>query len=676
MSILKISYNNLEPSVKNCFRYCSLFPKDFEMDKQKLISLWMAQGYIDDSEDSFLVLLKRCFFQDVKTDDRGNVISFKMHDLLHDLSQEVAGDEIITASCPLNNLSKKSRHLFLDGEGWTKGSFHERSIRTCYMETCIDSSLVKTLVANWHNLRSLCIYYPHSKELPESIGELLHLRYLDLSNSWELKTLPNSIVKLYNLQSLILHSCRRLKEWPKYFSKLVNLRLLDIRGCGELIGVPLCIGQLINLRHLIDYNVDGGQLKDLKFLVNLRGPLCIVINRNHLSEKENVLEDSYLEHMKNLKKVTIRFLNEARENSYEATTVANLQPNRNLMQLSLEGYNGTEIPRWGRAHDDWAFILPNLVNIHLYSCKRLQGIPLLRNLKHLKSLFLFNLNNLEYMEPSAISHGSSGSKVSPFFPSLERLFLTDLKRLKGWWGKVGEGDSSSDMLLHWQPPFPRLSTLIINYCPKLASLPPCPTLKELDVRFNPGKGPVNLDLKLRVDEIDVAFKNSSSLLRLVIDRWVTLKSVSGVLEHLTALKSLSLKNLPAQVDYAEMPWRSLHNLCSLELASLESLKILPTWLRHLTALQNLSISCCTSLKGLPECISCLRSLHSLTIHSCPKINSLGTIQYITSLQKLEIVRCPNLIEACREPSGKEWPKIRHIPHNSISYTASRRGSNY
>ncbi|XP_074313041.1 putative disease resistance protein RGA1 [Silene latifolia] len=712
MSILKISYNNLEPSLKCCFRYCALFPKDFEMNKRKLISLWMAQGYTGDSEDYFLILLKRCFFQDVRKDDLGDVVSFKMHDLMHDLAQEVAGEEIIVVNSPPNNLSKKNRHLFLDGGEWTRNSFHERNIRTCYMNTRVHSDVVKTLVANWCCLRSLRLYVPDAENLSESIGELLHLRYLDLSKNVKLKTLPNSITKLYNLHSLILHSCYSLKEWPKYFCKLVNLRLLDINFCSGLTCLPLGIDQLINLHDLTDFNVGGvssigkqcGQLIDLKFLVNLRGRINIVINENLVSDQKNVWEGSYLEHIQNLKVVRLSFTFKARETNNEAL-IAKLQPNRNLMELWLSGYNGTEIPRWGRAEDDWAIILPNLVKIELRRCERLHGIPLLSKLKYLKFLILYELNNLEYMEIAAITHGSSVSTDSPFFPSLECLRIERFESLKGWWGGVGEGDSSSGMQ-YWQPPFPRLSTLSIISCPKLMSLPSCPRLESLEVtrsnksfRILVGEGPANLGLNLRVEEIDTVdylttlpacrlthikiddhqeskslseieevFVGSSSLQSLEINGCKRRTSVLGALKHLTALKSLSLKYIPAlEDDVDDMPWSSLrHNLRSLELDSLDTMQILPTGMRHLTALEKLSIRYCNSLNCLPEWISCLSSLQSLTIESCGVLKSLGTIQNITSLQKLEILDCPYLTEACQKPSGKEWPKIQHIPHISIT----------
>ncbi|KAH9608377.1 hypothetical protein KSS87_012604 [Heliosperma pusillum] len=394
--------------------------------------------------------------------------------------------EIIVAACPSNNLSPQIRHICLDEEEWAQTSFHETKIRTCFMNSRFPLDMVNYLVANCRSLRSLRLYVPNAESLLDSIGELLHLRYLDLSRNVKLKTLPNSIAKLYNLQSLIMVGCSNWKAWPINFYELVNLRLLDIHECPELTYMPLGIGQLTNLRDLTNFKVGtpssigdqfGGELKDVKSLVNLRGELDIRIFKDSVSHRENVWEGGYWEHIKNLKVLAIHFNAKAHTTDNEAL-FAKLQPNRNLMKLSLYGYNGTEIPRWGRAHDNWAIILPYLVKIELEGIERLQGIPLLSNWKHLKFLSLFMSNNLEYMETRAISRGCSGSKDITFFPSLEHLSIWCLKRLKGWWGAAAEGYNSRGRP-HWQPSFPRLSTLIINSCPELTSFPPSPSLELL-----------------------------------------------------------------------------------------------------------------------------------------------------------------------------------------------------
>ncbi|PRQ43367.1 putative P-loop containing nucleoside triphosphate hydrolase [Rosa chinensis] len=51
LSILKLSFDELKsPQLKQCFAYCSMFIKDFEMEKDDLVQLWMAQGWLHHSE--------------------------------------------------------------------------------------------------------------------------------------------------------------------------------------------------------------------------------------------------------------------------------------------------------------------------------------------------------------------------------------------------------------------------------------------------------------------------------------------------------------------------------------------------------------------------------------------------------------------------------------------------
>ena len=87
LPILKLSYDHLPSHLKYCFAYYSLFPKDCEISKLTLINLWIAQGFIQSSNEELQMedvaneyckdLLWRSFFQEASF---GNIISFKMHD--------------------------------------------------------------------------------------------------------------------------------------------------------------------------------------------------------------------------------------------------------------------------------------------------------------------------------------------------------------------------------------------------------------------------------------------------------------------------------------------------------------------------------------------------------------------------------------------------------------------
>lgn len=119
LSILKLSVDRLpSSSLKQCFAYCSKFPKDFVFEKQKLVQMWMAQGFLQPQEGRnnttmenvgdvfFSILLSRCLFQDVLKDDQGRIRSCKMHDLIHDIACTISIDQDLQLN-PSHMLAKE-----------------------------------------------------------------------------------------------------------------------------------------------------------------------------------------------------------------------------------------------------------------------------------------------------------------------------------------------------------------------------------------------------------------------------------------------------------------------------------------------------------------------------------------------------------------------------------------
>ncbi|KAL0431149.1 UNVERIFIED_CONTAM: putative disease resistance protein RGA3 [Sesamum radiatum] len=121
--ILRLSYYNLAPQMRQCFAYCCLFPKDHVMEEKQLIQLWMANGFVPSQDQSdlyfsghliFKELVWRSFLQDVMINSEGNV-TCKMHDLMHDLAVSVMKHETcVLESDKVMDIPKTLRHLSFD----------------------------------------------------------------------------------------------------------------------------------------------------------------------------------------------------------------------------------------------------------------------------------------------------------------------------------------------------------------------------------------------------------------------------------------------------------------------------------------------------------------------------------------------------------------------------------
>ncbi|GAB4830248.1 hypothetical protein Ancab_019888 [Ancistrocladus abbreviatus] len=76
---LRLSYHYLPSQLKRCFAYCAIFPKDYEIKKENLVLLWMAEGFVaqpendrrieDVGDEYFQELVSRSFFHQVLNED-------------------------------------------------------------------------------------------------------------------------------------------------------------------------------------------------------------------------------------------------------------------------------------------------------------------------------------------------------------------------------------------------------------------------------------------------------------------------------------------------------------------------------------------------------------------------------------------------------------------------------
>ncbi|KAJ8434037.1 hypothetical protein Cgig2_001230 [Carnegiea gigantea] len=706
LPILKFSYHNLSPTLKSCFSYCAVFPKDFVIEKDMLISLWMAQGYLgaldedqsmeDVGEEYFQILLQRCFFQDIKKDRYGEILSCKMHDLMHDVAQEVAGKEIMVANSTTGSLDPhvQIRHIYFEGNpsDCTNRFISKAQIRTYLQggDSWRFQFPLSTLLKNWMNLRAVHLAGTRLQSLPNDIGKLLHLRHLDVSGSG-LEMLPESLTKLVNLQTLRLRRLDQLRELPRDLARLVKLRVLDIPGCESLKYMPDGMNRMTCLNTLPMFVVaerDSSmkqQLEDLRALSTLKGSLEIRIDKKFVYKKKEMnSRGGYMSNKEYLNEIEIQwFGGDEDKNENEEDLLEDLQPHSNLRGLTIVRYRGTKIPRWG-IENNLATFLPKLVDICISHCDGLQSLPWLGKLQFLKSLNVINSYNLKYMEDrifswSDSSTGSYGAareviqqESSSFFPSLESLCLRDLPKLKGWWrgfstsGSVMEddemmgGESSvqtvgADRL----PSFSQLSELEICDCHDLTVIPLCPTVETLTLRrFNERLQIMTKKKEDQREECGSSDSGSSSRdgpkMRVVsTDNARHLKSLPPVAFQCLANLDIGWDSKVESLSEIEVVFRSCSSsLRTLEIRGCSKLRSVSGGLEYLTALESLELWDLEELRfdetdgegeGEEEertdmpWRSLGQCLRSLTLGELTKVDDLPKgMSYLTALQSLTI----------------------------------------
>lgn len=294
---LKLSYKHLPPHLKRCFAYCSIFPKGYTFDNVELIYFWVANGLVQTSgaheelEDVgfryFEELSSRCFFQNFEDDPFFSTC--KMHDLIHELALSVSQNEISTMTSSRQKIPGCVRHLslsYLDSSPGElprslKGLTHVRTI-SFVRETSkrIASTEFIEMCSMMSHLRVLDLTFSEFNKLPDSIGNLKHLRYLSLWQNVHIETLPNSICKLQNLQLLNLGGCDRLEQLPRDIKDLVSLRCLSVTTRQKHLPEG-GIGCLESLRsfHILDCDYLERLFEDINGLRRLRR-LSIVSCRN------------------------------------------------------------------------------------------------------------------------------------------------------------------------------------------------------------------------------------------------------------------------------------------------------------------------------------------------------------------------------------------------------------
>ncbi|KAL7234639.1 hypothetical protein ACSBR1_018141 [Camellia fascicularis] len=435
---LRLSFDHLpSPYLKHCFAYCSIFPKDFNIQKDELIQLWMAQGYLQPSSGSnlemedvgnnyFNILLHNSLFQDIKLDVYNNIICCKMHDLVHDLALDVSEGNCLALTWIAGevNYHPEVQHLSLDLRGKISFKFPKENVgklRTLLLKQNLPKNIAKI-----ECIRALSLPFL-GEELQSSSRKFIHLRYLDLSRS-HIETLPNFITKLYNLQTLRVPPFTHFKKLPEKFYELVSLRHFcfdDTKKNRELM--PMMIGKLTSLQTIPFFVVgeDKGQkIEELGSLSKLRGKLMIY-NLQQVKSREEA-EKAKILGKPNICELGFHWDRVGNPSTAGDTTSINhedvlegLKPHGNLKILKLQKFEGQNFASWMMSGRD-AQLLQNLVKIELSECTRCEQVPPLGHLPHLEVIRICS------------EAETTATAATVVFPALRELLLDDMPNIEEW----------------------------------------------------------------------------------------------------------------------------------------------------------------------------------------------------------------------------------------------------
>ncbi|KAA8536329.1 hypothetical protein F0562_028807 [Nyssa sinensis] len=684
---LILSYLHLPSHLKHCFALCSIFPKNYEIQKEKLIHIWMAEGFIISGgrskplekigDEYFNELLWMSFFEDVKQCDDGSITGYKIHDLIYDLAQYITRNDhvILENDLPQSDLAQ-IRHLSIVRDH-RSSLIPEALDRANHLRTLLVVSgggfggNPADMFSHFIYLRVLDLSGCDIK-LPKSIGKLHCLKYLDLSNT-HIEQLPSTFSGLCSLLILNLFGCYNLKSLPVVI-KMTELRHLNISGCEKLNDMPRGIEKLVHLQTLPIFVVRSSftdltlqtKRSNLSRLgnLNLRGELKIKhlerVENGDEAKKANLMNKEYLKSLglcwgnddtsllpnPALEASTARFLERKHQTPGPSQTnrcemdadlgvevLADLQPHQNLQRLFVVGFPGLSFPHW---------ILPKLTMVVLINCRGCLHLPTLGHLPLLETLRMEGM-----AEVTSIGKEFYGENTPLIFPSLLELTIGDFPVLQEW--------SSTD----GRETFPKLSKLTVRKCPNLIVMPSVLSLQHLELH----------DCNPRIIR---SLENLTLLSDLVIKGFTELLSLPGILLRnnclLRSLKIIScpkLHSLPSELE-------NLTSLKSLTIRWCEELSSLPLGFQNLTALESLEIGDCHSLISLPqEGIGGLSSLRTLSIENCSNLASISMkFQDFTALEHLTIMYCPSLaalpddlqyLSAIRSLTILECPELAVLP---------------
>ena len=442
LPILRFSYDSLSDDVlKTCFLYCSLFPKEHNIRKAELIELWVAEGFLNradprnEGEHIIGSLELACLLEKGEYSEDFVV----MHDVIREMAVWLASNECKIVVLEDDKSSQQNRSddfqeaFRMSVWGSAVEILHEATscprLRTLLLSFSVLKTFPSSFAESMHALTVLNLSHNLDLvELPEAIGKLIDLCYLNLSNT-RIRALPIGIVLLKKLKILRLDGMRDLRKVPyPVISSLLSLQVFS--------WFPTELFELHTHWFYMENTVAG--LESLENIRDISVTLCNVDDpRVEFSPKLQ----SCVKRLALVGTASFLLSPELRMDHLETLEIVDC--------YSVNIYFGDQ----GRT-----YCFRNLRHLSVKGCHFMKNLKWIRCAPNLRFLYVSDCHELSEIIGTYESPGTSEIEESHYV--LSNLMFIDLQHLP-----------SLTSICCRAVPLPYLKTISVNDCPGLRKLP-------------------------------------------------------------------------------------------------------------------------------------------------------------------------------------------------------------
>uniref|UniRef100_A0A0D3HQW6 Uncharacterized protein n=1 Tax=Oryza barthii TaxID=65489 RepID=A0A0D3HQW6_9ORYZ len=711
---LRVSYQHLSPKQRQCLAYCSIFPRNYLFDKDRVVQMWLAHDFIqwneiadvmrpdDVGRQLFDELVERSFFQPTFVSNNNSVSLHQcfFHGERSTGVSSLAPGNIRHLALQVNSLEqcqelhkyRNLRTLLIFGRCESDAFFN---LLDGMLEKSPSIRVLDLLIRGKPDLLDVDLHHlsyvkAPGKVWPKDARPLRKLRFLDLSFTkiTKLKDLPT------NLQVLHLRGYDADRV-PQSITKLTNLRHLYVDGSA--LSKIQSIGQQTELQELESFIARRGQgfmIRELKNMREFTGRLCIRGIEN-IRSKDEAMEARLMDK----KHVGALVIEGKRVPKF---ALEGLQPHTNIQELTIKFFQEQDFPDW---------VCPdNLVNLESYHF--LSTIPPLGHLPLLKLLTLRKLPSVKHV--NGTSFGG--------FPSLEEFKLHSMEKWEEWTepDAAAHAYGSSLFLGH-------LRKLHLAYCPSLRRFPHLPclsALKELKIS-KPGSWILALPacsqvlsslITLAVEycnhNVVMSAQQFKSLENIKLIKSEGLRLADGF-QYFGKLRSARVEGRPQLlsaittsvsvgfgqdccVAHDEKQQQEASLLTHLraddslmygdyfrtvgKLPSLRNLTICnesngtnfsvkqELWFQQQNSLEHLCIQGFHALQRLPSFLVTMLSIKILELHGLHGLQSIPDNALPLTFQEFNINNCTSCLSTRVSKDGADWPYVAHVPYIRVNGT--------